>query len=38
MEKKSKNTVHWCGGRADVGATCSTQGDIDQLIAIAQVT
>jgi len=33
VEKKSKNTVHWCGGRADVGATCSTQSDIDKLIA-----
>lgn len=36
VEKKSKNTVHWCGGRADVGATCSTQSDIDQLTAQEQ--
>eukprot|EP00088_Acartia_fossae_P037251 TRINITY_DN3841_c0_g1_i1.p1 TRINITY_DN3841_c0_g1~~TRINITY_DN3841_c0_g1_i1.p1 ORF type:complete len:593 (-),score=166.58 TRINITY_DN3841_c0_g1_i1:516-2294(-) len=31
VEKKSKNTVHWCGGGGDVGATCSTQSDLDQL-------
>lgn len=36
VEKKSKNTVHWCGGRADVGATCSTQSDIEKLVAEEQ--